>query len=153
MVLKLLKVLNSMYHLLGAWIAEEEVAKTEMLRHHGVKVNIQFLRVLVEKFHTLHRHFEVRLRRLHYHGQVFIGISHRLEEFHACLRVFNTFTWETAVADDAKEMVFIGLIHLHCLLIVAGQQHLWSASHAQHLGGSVQSLCGKVQALREDVFI
>ena len=124
-----------------------------MLCHDGVQVHVELLGVLVHHLHAPHIQLHVRLRCLHNHGEIFVALPHRLQEFHAGERVLCSVLRESAIADDAEQMVLILLIDRHSLLVVTCQQHLRTSTHSQHLGCGVQRLGGEVQALGQDVLI
>ena len=63
------------------------------------------------------------------------------------MRVLLAFAHKRHVAYHAKHVLAIALIHGHRLLIVAGKQHLWPATHTQHLLMLIKRFGGEVARL------
>ena len=162
-VLQFLEVAYAPYLLACHRVAEDEVAKAEMLFKDVTKVNVHLLRVLVNKLKALGKRSLtiLGLRTLHYQRQVFITAAYLLQQLESCLGVFlqhmgitvATLHRETAVGDDTERVVMILLVKLHRLLVVTGKHHLWTPAHAHRGAVGVKCLGGETLTLRKNIII
>ena len=167
-VLQLLQGMDAHNLLMGLRVAEDEVAEAHVLLHEMAQVNAEHLRVLVYELKALSLgSFAVgRLGALHDERHVLVLPAYGLQEFEAGLRIFVLFVsahgtlmlgvgmdGEAHVADDAQAVVLVFLIELNSLVIGTGQQHLWTAAHAQRGGMAVEGLGGEVLTLLQDIVV
>ena len=165
-VLQLLEVADAPHHSLRRGVAEDEVAKAEMLLQLLPEVDEHLLRILVDKL--IPRGFGTRLVHrlgtLHDErdeGVVAVDILQELEtgigdfgigSLLAVARAAGEHR-KAAVADDTQHVVPIPIIYIHRLGMIARQDYLRPTAHAQ--GGTVriERLGSEALALREDIAV
>ena len=132
-------------------IADYEVAKAEIVGYGLAEVYGQFLGILVEEHaaEILHLVAVLALRRFDDNGQIGVFVAQIAGQAQAGLAVLHALAVERHVGDHAQHILAVFVVKLHGLLIVAGQNHLWAAAHAQHLLMLVKGLGGKHHRLVE----
>ncbi len=162
-VLQLLEVAYAAYLLARHRVAEDEVAKPEVLFKDMPEVDVHLLRVLVNELEALGKSTlaVLRFRTLHYQGQILVAAAYLLQQFESRLRVLlqhmgiavAALHGETAVGDNAQRIVMILLVELHRLLIVTRQHHLRASAHAHRGTVGVQCLGGETLTLSQNIII
>ena len=139
----------------GVRIADNEVAKAEVIHDSLAQVNRQRLAVLVDKSaaHLPHGSLILGITAFHNDGQIRVAATQFGRQLQSRLRVLLAAALERHVADHAKHILAVGLIESHRLLIVARQHHLRAPTHAQSSLVGIERLAAEALALAQQELI
>ena len=168
-VLQLLQRMDAHDGLLRLWVAEDEIAESHVVLQGLAQVDVEGFRLLVDEEEMLVVGLQPvgRLRALHDERHELVFFPDGLQELetgirglvgrhsptlHGGLRRRGGHR-EAGVGDDTEHILPVFLIHLHGLLVVAGQHHLWPAAHAERGLVAVERLSGEVLALLQNIVI
>ena len=157
-VLQLLQVVYASYLLHRVWIAEDEIAKTKMFGHQILEILIDHLGVLVDEgsLALVGIRFLVALAGVEHQRHILIHLTNGTQQLKSCqfiLLLAISKHRETAIADDAQDIVAIFRIERPCFFVGTCQDNLGASTHTQHLQLRVQRFCGKLQTLLQDKLI
>ena len=154
--------------LVGLRIAEDEVAKAHVFLHEVAQVHAEHLGILVDelKAFSFGPLTVGRLGALHDKRHILVLASDGLQELETSLRIFLLLVaahgslmfgmgmdGKAHVADDTQAVVLVFLIELHGLIVGTGQQHLWTTTHTQCGGMTVERLGSEILTLLQDIVI
>ena len=156
-VLQVLQVVQPSHLLHRVGVAEDEVAKAEVVAQVVAQIDGNLLGVLVDEtcMASLGEPGLVGLARVEDEGNIRVSGTNGREQLEAGLFVLlaSGCQGETAVADDSQRVVGKAVVEQPRFFVVAGKHYLWPASHAEGLEARVESFGGKLQALLEHEFI
>ena len=168
-VLQFLQRMDAHDGLLRRGIAEDEVAEPHVVFQCPAQVDIEGLRPLVDKEEMLVVGPQTigGLRALHDQRHKLVFLPYGLQELEAGVGglvgrhspTLHGGLWrggchgEAGVGDHAERIFLVFLIHLHGLLIIAGQHHLGPSPHTECGFMAVERLSGKILTLLENVVV
>ena len=136
-------------------VAEDKVAKAEVLLKNLSQVERHLLRVLVDEAESfsLSLGAVLRLRAFEYERQIWIVLPYLAHQFQTRLAVLLAVYGEAHIAYHAEHIVRVAFVQRHSLLVVARQHHLRSAAHTQRCRVAVERLGSEALALRQYVVV
>ena len=136
-------------------VAEYEVAETHVFLEYVTQVDARRLGILIHELKALSQRplAVLALRTLYYQRHILVNRADVTQQFQSGIRVFLAPDRESHVAYHAECACRILVVYLHCLLVCAGEHHLWTSSHAQCRGMTVERLGGETLALHEHIAV
>ena len=148
-LLEVFKVGDAQYFLARLRVADNEIAKSELVHNDLAQVLRVSLRVFMDKRHA--EPFGIvgvaSLARFENEGQVRVALLYHFGQGIARERVFLSVSHKTHVGNDAEEVVAVVFEHLGSLFERACQHNFGAAAHTQRLEVLVEGFFRELAAL------
>ncbi len=153
--LQILKVAYGHYLASVLGVAYHKVAEAEVVHDSLAEVYRQLFGVLVKECASEFpgRGGVFHFRRFHNHRQCGIAVVQILHQPQAGSGVLDTTAFERHIGNHAQKMLSVALVKRHSLFVIAGEHHLRTSAHAQHLFVLVQGLGTEGHRLLEQEFV